>query len=73
MTRSGADVNGDLFKALRQLIPGIPEDTTRLHLYLKAGSVPVVECQYHVRCGIGMETHEQKFEIHPINGTHTVR
>ena len=65
--------NKDLFELLRQVIPEIPEQCIKLVLTLEHGSCPVVECEFLVRAKIGVETHEQKYRLTPIDGTLTVR
>lgn len=65
--------NKDLFELLKRVVPEIPQQTTRLVLTLEHGSCPVIECQFLVTAKIGVETHEQKYKLTPIDGTLVVR
>jgi hypothetical protein len=62
-----------LFAILKQVIPDLPDSTTRLTLHMEVGHVPTIECEFQVRRGISIETHEQSFSLRPIDGTLVVR
>lgn len=53
-------VTSDLFKAIKQLLPGLPENVTQLDLIMRMDAVPIVICKFQVRGDSGTIRDEQK-------------
>jgi hypothetical protein len=56
-------INSELLKVLREVIPGIPVDCTSVRLKLKAGALPVIECEFLVKDAGGLSTKAAVFEV----------
>ena len=60
-------INRALLKVLRDVIPGIPPDCTRLVLKLEAGTGPIIECDSVVK-NAGVPTYRHaRFEVTAID------
>nr|DAK61513.1 MAG TPA: hypothetical protein [Caudoviricetes sp.] len=67
------DATRKLFGLLKAAIPELPENITKMSIHLNSECSPLIECEFQVKANIGVETHDQKFSLIAIDGTHNVR
>jgi len=67
------DATRKLFGILKQAIPDLPENITKISVHLQNDCSRLIECTFAVKAAVGIETHEQQFSLIAIDGTHSAR